>query len=320
MTNVLHPVHLLAALDAAVLPVVIGGAMFGAVLLLVVFAFTTTEAKLSGKASLRAIESYTWRDDELVAKEKPFFHRVILPVFTRLVALGTRFTPVGYAENARRKLLHAGLRGPDAVDKFLAQRVLTIGLIPVSGLLLAILPLKGKYAFYMFLLLTFVLLLGPDARLNQAVSERKKMIRRSLPDILDLLVISVEAGLGFEQAMDRITDSVPGPLSDEFNRMIGEMRAGSSRAEALQALEQRTGVEEVKSFVLSMVQADQFGVSIGRVLRAQADEMRIKRRQLAQEAAQKAPVKMLIPMTFFIFPALFVVVLGPAVLSIMKSL
>lgn len=298
----------------------IGGALFGAVLLAVAWAFTTTEARLSGKSSLKAIESYTWQNDEIVAKEASFYARVVAPVFGQSTSLGKRFTPVGYVESARKKLALAGRRGPDELDRFLAVRALTVGVIPFIGIFFSLLPgVEPKNKFYMFVLVAVVLLVLPDVQLNRAVSTRQKKIRQALPDVLDLLTISVEAGLGFEQAVDRITDSVPGPLSDEFNRMIGEMRAGAARVEALQGLETRTGIEEMKSFVMSMVQADTFGVSIGRVLRAQADEMRIKRRQLAQEAAQKAPVKMLLPMTFFIFPSLFVVVLGPAVFSIAEN-
>jgi tight adherence protein C len=198
--------------------------------------------------------------------------------------------------------------------------VLTIVLIPVwLYLAFGVLPLTGKAPLAVAAVLTLFSVIGPDALLNRKVEERKHQIRVKLPDILDLLVISVEAGLGFDQALDRTIAAVPGPLSEEFTRMLGETRAGASRAEALRALDERTGVAEVRSFVLAILQADTFGVSIGRVLRAQADEMRVKRRQLAQEQAQKAPVKMLIPMVFCIFPALFVVVIGPAIINISKN-
>ena len=160
-----------------------------------------------------------------------------------------------------------------------------------------------------------MLIFAPYVLLSRRVDERQQDLRLKLPDILDLLTISVEAGLGFEQALDRTVAAVPGALSDEFARMLGEVRAGRP-GRAMRALDQRTNVPEVRSFVLAVLQADTFGVSIGRVLRAQAEEMRIKRRQLAQERAQKAPVKMLIPMVFCVFPSLFVVVIGPAIINI----
>jgi tight adherence protein C len=159
----------------------------------------------------------------------------------------------------------------------------------------------------------------PDVLVNRKIEDREKQISRKLPDILDLLVISVEAGLGFEQALDRTCTAVPGALSDEFRRMLHEIRIGATRADALRAMADRSDVAELRGFILAMLQADTFGVSISRLLRSQADEMRIKRRLRAQEKAQKAPVKMLFPLIFCIFPSLFTVILGPAVLQIMKS-
>jgi tight adherence protein C len=185
---------------------------------------------------------------------------------------------------------------------------------------LGLLPFSGIMRLGFGALLMFALVMGPDATLNRRIAARRHDIQVALPDVLDLLVISVEAGLGFEQALDRVIHSVPGPLSDEFSRMLGETRAGANRSDAMRAMDTRCNVPELRSFVMAIIQADTFGVSIGRVLRAQSEEMRVKRRQLAEEKAQKAPVKMLIPMVFCIFPALFAVVLGPAIIQIQKDL
>ena len=274
------------------------------------------------RESLRQLEDYevdSVRDQELL---NPLAERALLPVLGALTSLGRRFTPVGYIDGVRHKFVLSGRPSSDTVDRFLALRVVTVVLVPVSFWFFYLgnpLGLTGKTQLGVTALSAMALILGPDARLNRKVEERQKEIQRGLPDIIDLLVISVEAGLGFEQALDRTIKSVPGALADEFNRMLGEVRAGSTRSDAMRAMDARIEVPEVRSFVLAILQADTFGVSIGRVLRSQAEEMRIKRRQLAQEKAQKAPVKMLIPMVFCIFPALFTIVLGPAVIRIMNE-
>ena len=278
------------------------------------------EEKAVVRASLRQLDGYEVqdvRDQELLI---PLYQRALLPILGGLTKLGGRFTPVGYVDQVRKKFIWAGRISNDGVDRFLAIRVITVVAIPFWFIIVtAFLPVSGILRLGVLGLGGAALALGPDSILNRRVEERQLTMQRKLPDILDLLTISVEAGLGFEQAVDRTVGSVPGPLSDEFARMLGELRAGSSRADAMRALDNRTNVPEIRSFVLAILQADAFGVSIGRVLRAQADEMRIKRRQLAQEKAQKAPVKMLIPMVFCVFPALFVVVLGPAILNIYKN-
>jgi tight adherence protein C len=295
-------------------------AVFGALALALIAIASQAEERSTVRASLRRIgdfEAETLREQELT---ESVVSRVFLPVGKSFVDLGRRFTPGDYVDKTRRKLLIAGRGHADDIDRFLAIRVLSIVLIPVwAGIVFFVLPVKGTSALGVFALLAFAAFAGPDAWLNREMADRQWKIRISLPDILDLLVISVEAGLGFEQALDRTVSAVPGPLSEEFNRMLGEVRAGATRADAMRALDGRTDVPEVRSFVLAILQADTFGVSIGRVLRSQAEEMRIKRRQLAQEQAQKAPVKMLIPMVFCVFPALFVIIIGPAIINIYEG-
>src|SRR3954451_11082110 len=290
----------------------------GAVGLIIYAVATQAEEKSVVRSSLRQLEGYeveNVRDQELL---NPLRDRAIVPAVQRLTDLGRRFTPVGYADKVRQKFVYAGEPNADAVDRYLATQVLGV-VVAVVIALFAIVRLTGMFRLSIVVFALLLGFLGPSAPLNRKVADRQHQLQIKLPDILDLLVISVEAGLGFEQALDRTVSAVPGPLSEEFARMLGEVRAGASRADAMRALEARCNVPEVRSFVLAILQADTFGVSIGRVLRAQADEMRVKRRQLAQERAQKAPVKMLIPMVFCIFPALFVIVLGPAVINIYQK-
>jgi tight adherence protein C len=292
---------------------IIAAAAFGCVALMAYALMAHAEERSVVRGSLRQLEDYeveNVRERDLL---NPITDRVFSPILQGLVALGRRFTPVGYVEKTRKKLVITGRPRPAQLDKFLAIRVVTIAAIPL--VLIAwytVVPLTGKTRLLTLALMVLALIVGPDAILNREMEDRQDAIRKTLPDVLDLLTISVEAGLGFEQALDRTVSAVPGPLSEEFIRMLNEVRAGSSRAQAMRAIDERTDVVELRSFVLAILQADTFGVSIGRILRSQADEMRVKRRQIAQEKAQKAPVKMLIPMVFCIFPALFVVVLGPA--------
>jgi tight adherence protein C len=165
-------------------------------------------------------------------------------------------------------------------------------------------------------LILFMGFFGPEASLSRSIDDRRKEMEKTLPDIIDLLVISVEAGLGFEAAMGRVVQNVPGELSKEFSRTLQETRVGVARQDALRGMVERTDVDDLNSFILSLIQADQFGVSISRMLRVQAEEMRIRRRQRIQEKAFKAPVKMIFPMMFCIFPSIFIVIIGPAVISI----
>lgn len=294
----------------------------GAISLIVVLFASQAEDKAVVRESLRQLDGFeidNVRDQELLV---PLAERAFKPILGGLTGLGRKYTPVGYVDTVKLKLVRAGKPEPEEADRFLAIRVITVALVPVVfvvNYLVNPLDMSGTLHHAIFGLVAMALILGPDAILNRNVEERQYTLRTTLPDIMDLLVISVEAGLGFEQAIDRVVTSVPGPLSEEFGRMLGEVRAGATRSDAMRALDERTDIPEIRSFVMAILQADTFGVPIGRVLRSQADEMRIRRRQFAQERAQKAPVKMMVPMVFCIFPSLFVVVLGPAMISIREA-
>lgn len=272
------------------------------------------------RTSLRRVGGYEIQDTRDKELLESLGKRTVAPMWSSLVGFGRRVTPVGYIDSIRTKLNRAGWADPSSLDTFLVVKIAGVVLAFISVfVVLVVVGMSGLVGWLTAGVAATIFAMGPDIVLDRKVESRVYQMRIALPEVLDLLVISVEAGLGFEQALDRVVDNVPGPLTDEFARMLGEVRAGSSRSEAMRALEKRVDVPEVRTFILAMLQADTFGVSIAKVLRTQADEMRVKRRQLAEEKAQKAPVKMLIPMVFCIFPALFVVVLGPAALDILDA-
>jgi tight adherence protein C len=271
------------------------------------------------RQTLAKLDSYEWTDERDRVLAEGWKTRLALPLVQSVTDRIRRFTPDGFREKAARKLAAAGMNGEDQLDRFLALRIgALVAILPAA---LAVLSAFGtdKTGLLITGLVVMMLALGPTTMISRKAEERQNAIARALPDVLDLLTISVEAGLGFEQAVDRVVASVPGPLTDEFSLMLGEVRAGARRADALRAMSMRVDNEDVRGFVMAVLQADTFGVSIGRMLRNQADEIRVRRRQHAQEKAQKAPVKMLIPMVFCIFPAILVIILGPAILNISQN-
>lgn len=271
----------------------------------------------SQKNSGNRLASLSTRDDMM---QQDFSQRAVAPVMQGIGRFALRFTPTGWVGRAQKKLVLAGWAERMDGNTWAAVRI--IALVASIILLFIVIPLLDSTMMKLGVggLILFLGFFGPEASLNRAIDDRRKEMEKTLPDIIDLLVISVEAGLGFEAAMGRVVQNVPGELSKEFSRTLQETRVGVSRHDALRAMSERTDVDDLNSFILSLVQADQFGVSISRMLRVQAEEMRVRPRQRIQEKAFAAPVKMIFPMMFCIFPSIFIVILGPAAISISNTL
>jgi tight adherence protein C len=293
------------------------------VLLLTWAVSTAAHGRKDAKRAIRAVAVYG-ADAPVVRRQEMLAgvaERVLAPAGRAVRTLVRRLTPGGYADTVRTRLLAAGSPPGFALDRFLVAKVLGVGLVPVwIVLVFAVLDADGLVALVVVTGLAIMGVVGPDALLTRRIDARRHAIERDLPDTLDLLVISTEAGLGFEQAVERTSAVTPGPLAEETRRMLQEIRMGASRADALRALDERTQCDDLRIFVLAMLQADTFGISIARILKAQADEARLRRRQRAQERAQRAPVLMLFPLVLCIFPAIFVVLLLPAMLNIVDTL
>jgi tight adherence protein C len=244
---------------------------------------------------------------------QPFLSRVVHPIAGAVLSMLGSVLPGNYRERVHLQLVYAGLAGQYRAEEIITLRVL--GAI-VGFLAGVILVATGSVGGGMGILLVVAFPIGgaqlPKSWLDRKVAERREAILRDLPDTLDLLAISVEAGVGFEGALGVVCDNFTSPLADEFGRTLREMELGLPRREALQNLKKRTEVPELSNFVLTLTQADALGMPIGRVLKISADEMRTKRQQWAREKAAKLPVKILFPLVVFIFPSIFVILLGPA--------
>ena len=259
--------------------------------------------------------------DEFEAKlAQPFWVRVVKPFSGKALKSVTRFTPSEYLERTHRKLLLSGMTGSMRAEEFVIAQAAATGLLTVGALAYVLLAQPAPRIGILLLVLgpTIGWCL-PASWLSRKVSERQGAILKDLPDTLDLLAISVEAGMGFEGALEIVCQHFNSPLAEEFARTLHEMELGLPRRDAFQNLKRRTDVPELSNFVLALLQADALGIPIGRVLKTQATEMRNKRRQWAREKAAKLPVKMLFPLVGFVFPAIMVVIMGPAAAGISKA-
>ncbi|MBU7008233.1 type II secretion system F family protein [Phosphitispora fastidiosa] len=254
-------------------------------------------------------------NDEL---SKPFIERIFRPLLLKVSSYIGKLTPTKKKVSLQKKLVMAGNPGNLSPSEFaVIQYGFTI-VLPIAVLLVS-LPLSwspGTVLLFMTLACMSGIIL-PDYYLKMCAGRRREEVQDNLPDVLDLLTVSVEAGLGFDAALVKVVEKTKGVVSREFNRVLQEIKMGKPRRDALRDLGNRSGVDDMVAFVGSIIQADQLGVSIGNVLRLQSEQMRQKRRQRAEEKAMKAPIKMLIPLILFIFPTIFIVVLGPAAIQIM---
>jgi tight adherence protein C len=254
---------------------------------------------------------------EEVELQRPFSERFLRPAIERLGSIMSRSTPQKARQNLMNRLELAGRPGNLTPEDFAAVRIVAAAVMAAIGLLLGLLLKNPVYLAVAVALGAGLGFYLPVLWLKQKVDKRRNEIQKGLPDAMDLLVIAVDAGLGFDAALARVTDKYKNALSDEFAKVLREVSLGRPRLEAMDEMGRSSGVEDLHNFIQAIIQSEQFGTGIGKILRIQADEMRRKRRQRAQEKAAQATLKMMLPMVGCIFPTLWIVLLGPAALILM---
>ena len=287
----------------------LGGAIF-------VIGQLITASAQERQSFFKRVAAYGVQADQVIKPtEESLKNRIGAPVIERFAKIVLRLNPKTTTDGVAYKLVSAGMSRRISPTTFLALK----GICPIVLGLFAILfasSLSTMMGFAMVLGFGALGFIGPDYIINSKIRSRQEKIRAQLPDALDLLAVSVEAGLGFDSAVSKLIDSLEGPLIDEFNLTLSEMRVGESRPEALRKLSERAQVAELSAFTRALIQADTLGISLGRILRVQAADTRERRQSLAEERAMKAPIKMLFPTVLFIFPSMFIVTIGPAFLSL----
>ncbi len=259
----------------------------------------------------------TYREKEL---KNPLWQRAVKPLLGRLTEILTKMLPAEKKAVLEKKILMAGMKNKISPTEFLIVKYAAASGIAFCLFLIG--STLGKEITQVFLMGAAGLGLGwmlPDFFLKRSFAKRQEEIERSLPDILDLLTVSVEAGLGFDSAVMKVVEKTKGILANEFRQTLQEIKVGKPRMEALRDMAERIQVNDFSTFAAAIIMADQLGISISNVLRLQSTQMRQKRRQRAEEMAMKTPIKILIPMVLFIFPAIFIVLLGPAAIQISRA-
>jgi tight adherence protein C len=315
--------------------------LIGGIVVVVVVAIVLVIVGLRSPQEADPLQSrlaeYSMRERPVTLEEielsQPFSERILLPVIRKLGEFATRFTPQASLQSIQHKLDLAG--NPRGLDPMTFYAIRIIAAVGFPAFILVLATLAGRITpgsslafstpgaapriFGMALLAGLLGFFIPNMMLSSRIRRRQDLIIKAMPDALDLLTVCVEAGLGFDQAMQKVTEKWENELTLGFARVIQEIRLGKLRRDALRDMAERMDIPDMTSFVAALIQADQLGVSMAKVLRIQSEQMRIKRRQRAEKKAHEAPIKMLIPMAFLIFPSIYIVLLGPAVLQVLRS-
>jgi len=310
---------------STVIIIVVGLGITVVAILLVAAGIRKSKNALEDPLAARLAE-YSQRGESVSLEEiemaQPFSDRVIMPIMRRLGEISTRFTPQHVLETTRKQLEMAG--NPGRMDASTFMILHFVAAVLLGGLIFAISLFSKTFTLPIKLLLILVFtVLGyflPDLLIRSKINGRQKQVRKAMPDALDLLTIYVEAGLGFDAAMSKVHEKWDNELSMAFGRVIREIQLGKLRRDALRDMADRIGLAEMTSFIAAVVQSEMLGVSMAKVLRIQSDQMRVRRRQYAEEQAHKAPIKMIFPMGLLIFPALMIVLLTPAFLRLSGAL